>query len=292
MVAIVIVAILMSLLLPALGRARTTARIQEVKTDMDKITTAISAFKMRFNIDVPGSVTLYEKASDWAVTTGDGPRSLGIIRQIWPQYGFGDYDYNQDGDKTDVIHLDGAECLVFFLGGVVDPATGALVGFSKNPINPFAVGGNREGPFFEFKGSFNNYVGAGRLVDTDADRFPEYLDPIEGQTAPYLYFANGYRTINDGTRKWVNADSWDPNATTGQRMRRAYYLAPIANQSYPAGATTSTPHNKSTFQIISAGFDSQYGNGGGFDPNDDTKNTDLSTDDSDNITNFHSGTLR
>lgn len=297
MVAIVIIAILMSLLLPALGRARTTARIQEVKTDMDKITTAIAQFKMRFHVDVPGSVTLYEKATDWAIPGSDGPRSLGIIRQIWPQYGFGDYDYNQDGDKTDVIRLDGAECLVFFLGGMVDSTTGALVGFSKNPINPFAIGGNREGPFFEFKGSFNSFVGAGRLVDIDGDRFPEYLDPIQGQTAPYLYFANGYRTTNDGSGNWVNADNWEvpppaSNPSPTQRMRRGYYLAPIANQAYPAGATTSTPHNKSTFQIISPGFDFLYGNGGGFDPNDDAKNTDLSKDDSDNITNFHSGTLR
>lgn len=294
MVAIVIIAILMSLLLPALGRVRTTARIQEVKTDMDKLTTAITQFKTRFNVDVPGSITLYETGAQWA-TGADGPRSRGIIRQIWPTFGFGDVDYDRDGVTTGIIRLDGAECLVFFLGGVIDPNSGALVGFSKNPINPFASGGNREGPFFEFKGGFAGNVGSGRLVDLDGDKFPEYLDPIQGQTNPYLYFANGYRTANDGSGNWVNADNWEGtlagHPAPVQRMQRAYYVYPVTSNAYPAGAIASTPHNKSTFQLISPGFDYEYGVGGAFDPNDESHNAGMTLD-ADNITNFHSGQLR
>lgn len=298
MVAIVIIAILMSLLLPALGRVRTTARIQEVKTDMDKLTTALTQFKTRFNVDVPGSITLYETGAQW-LTGADGPRSRGIIRQIWPQFAFGDTNFNAhtgDTDTADIIRLDGAECLVFFLGGVIDPNSGALSGFSKNPVNPFATGGNREGPFFEFRGGFAGNVGSGRLVDRDGDRFPEYLDPIQGQTEPYLYFANGYRTINDGNGNWVNADNWIPATPppphdSYQRMQRAYYIS-IANNTYPGGATGSVPHNKSTFQLISPGFDFEYGAGGVFDPNNDANNIGLAAEDADNITNFHSGQLR
>jgi len=295
MVAIVIIAILMSLLLPALGRVKTTARIQEVKTDMDKLTTALTQFKTRFNVDVPGSITLYETGAQWA-TGADGPRSRGIIRQIWPTFGFGDVNFNRDSDTTDIIRLDGAECLVFFLGGVIDPNSGALNGFSKNPVNPFATGGNREGPFFEFKGGFTGNVGSGRLVDLDGDLFPEYLDPIQGQTSPYLYFANGYRTINDGSGNWVNADNFEGtlagHPAPFQRMRRAYYTYPVTNNAYPAGAIASTPHNKATFQLISAGFDYQYGDGGAFDPNNEANNAAMNVADADNITNFHSGQLR
>ena len=166
MVAIVIIAILMSLLIPAVQNVRRTARIAEVKTDMDKLTTAMTQFKQRFNVDVPGSLTIFESAAGWTNPGGDGPRSRGIIRQIWPQFTFANLDINGDGTFTNSYQLDGAECLVFFLGGRWDTGagsgnTGALVGFSKNPVNPFAFGGNREGPFFEFK--------VGRLIDSDGD---------------------------------------------------------------------------------------------------------------------------
>lgn len=288
MVAIVIIAILMSLLIPAVQNVMKTARIAEVKTDMDKLTTAMTQFKQRFNVDVPGSVTLYETGTAWT-TPGDAEaaRSRGIIRQIWPLFGFGNVDFNQNGNSTDVIPLDGAEGLVFFLGGRVDigagsGGSGALVGFSKNPINPFAFGGNREGPFFEFK--------IGRLIDTGSVGFPEYLDPIPGQTNPYLYFAPGFRKASDGgsPASWVNVDNW---FTAGsQRMKRAYYVNAMTN-TWPAGAQLAVPHNKSSFQIISPGFDYQYGVGGRFDPDNDTNNAMLATEDHDNITNFHSGVL-
>ncbi len=303
MVAIVIVAILMSLLLPALGRARTTARIQEVKTDIDKMTTGLTQFKARFSVDIPGTVTLYEKGTSWAAA-GEAARSRGIIRQIWPTFSFGDIDLNGNGtlgETSVTIQLDGAECLVFFLGGMKDPASGALIGFSKNPVNPFVTGGNREGPFFEFKSD--------RLVDRDGDGYMEYLDPIPGQQEPYLYFANGYRVIVDpnNSAQWVNADAQFGHL----RMPRAYYQT-IAGATVPLGAQ-SNPHNKTSFQIISPGFDFSYGVGGVYNPNspvvedannngvldttsptEDANNNgvlDLSEADRDNITNFSRGQL-
>lgn len=288
MVAIVIIAILMSLLIPAVQNVRKTARIAEVKTDMDKLTTAMTQFKQRFNVDIPGSVTLYENASDWTAA-GEASRSRGMIRQIWPQYTFANKDWDNDGTPGEAgvfVRLDGAECLVFFLGGGIDPGSGALVGFSKNPINPFTNGGNREGPYFEFK--------AGRLIDTDGDKFFEYLDPISGQTSPYLYFAPGYRKSSDGGSSWVNADNWElspPNVPPPvQRMMRAYYVNAMTN-TWTAGAQLAVPHNKSSFQLISPGFDYQYGIGGRFDPDNDTNNAGLASEDRDNITNFYSGVL-
>lgn len=295
MVAIVIIAILMAFLLPALSGVNTRAKISAVKADMDQLTTGIAAFKLDLGREPPSSLTFYEAGgAAWNVSTTDGPRSRGIIASLFPRFAFGATDFNQDGDTTDVITLDGAECLVFFLGGMPNYATGALTGFSKNPLTPFAPGvNNRRGPYFEFRncGITGASATTGRFVDTDGDGFPEYLDPIGGQTQPYLYFATGYRTQNDGSGNWINADNWDLTSPTSQRMRRAYYQYPIASNAFPP-PTTAQPHNASSFQIISAGFDYTYGDGGAFDPNNDTNNATMSTQDRDNITNFHSGMLR
>jgi len=293
---------LIGLLLPAINSAVRTARIQEVKADIEKLNTALTDFKRDFQRDVPGSITLCEKASAWA-TDPDGPRSRGILRQLWPQFSFADTDFNADGDTTDIHHLEGAECLVFFLGGRVDfgasgtgtANSGALVGFSKNPISPFGFGGNRRGPYFEFKGNCNiststptKLVFSGRLCDTDGDGFPEYLDTIGGQTLPYLYYENGYR-FQANASSWVNSDNWG-STSASQRLARAYYQPGMAT-TYPAGALASVPHNKSGYQIISAGFDYDYGAGGAFDASNSANNTGMSAADRDNITNFHPGLL-
>ncbi len=282
MISIVIVAILIGLLLPAIQNVRLTARIQEVKTDMDKINTGLTAFKQRFGVDVPGSMVFCETGALWT-STSETQRSRAIIRQIWPQYNFSqNVDINGDGvNAPQPIELDGADCLAFFLGGLRDTTSGALVGFSKNPQNPFVTGGNREGPFFEFKTI--------RLGDNDGDGIFEYRDPIQGQTNPYLYFGNGFRVKADPSdaTKWINADNWG-TATNQQRMKRAYYQ-PGANFNLPAGPSQSTAHNKSTYQLISPGFDFQYGDGGTFNTQDGSGLT--SDDDHDNITNFHPGLL-
>lgn len=283
MVSIVILAILMSLLLPAIQRVRTTARIQEVKSDMEKLSAGLTQFKTRFGVDVPGSISFCETGTLWT-STPETQRSRAVIRQIWPQYSFTqNVDINGDGtNSAQPIELDGADCLVFFLGGLRDSTSGALVGFSKNPQNPFGpTSGNREGPFYEFN--------PGRLIDIDSDGIQEYRDPIPGQSSPYLYFANGYRVRQDttATTVWVNADNWGTTANQ-QRMIRAYYQ-PNINVTWPGGPAQSVPHNKSTFQLISPGFDYQYGNGGAFNAQDNSGLT--SDDDRDNITNFHSGLL-
>ncbi len=282
MISIVILAILMGLLLPAIQRVRITARVQEVKTDMEKLDTGLTQFKQRFGVEVPGSLAFCETATLWT-SNSDTQRSRAIIRQMWPQFNFSqNVDINGDGTSSaQPIELDGAECLVFFLGGLRDPNSGALVGFSRNPQNPFATGGNREGPFTELKPA--------RLCDVDNDQMREYLDPIQGQTNPYLYFANGFRVRQDTATptEWVNADNWG-TASAQQRMKRAYYL-PGININWPAGPAASTPHNKSTYQLISPGFDKAYGDGGAFNTQDETGLT--NGEDRDNITNFHSGML-
>ena len=266
MIVLVIIGILAALILPAVMRATDTARTTEVVNEMqNKLKASITQFKTTFGTNPPSSVTIHETGTAW----GSAPRDRRIVKQLWQQFDFSlDRDFNGDGDTADTITLDGAECLVFFLGGMADGTSGALRGFSKNPRNPFAIdNGSRDGPFFEFQGGFDTTTKAptGRLVDTDNDGAPEYVDTLASQTNPYVYFSSydgaGYRT-----------------ADNAGRIAAPYYK----------DAALKVPYNEDSFQIISPGRDFQYGSGGHFDP----ENPPLSgSADGDNITNFHSGLL-
>jgi prepilin-type N-terminal cleavage/methylation domain-containing protein len=278
MIVLVIISILAAFILPAVMSSGQTVRVFEVNNEMEKFKASITQFKVTFGVEPPSSITIWETAAGWQ----SNPRDRRIIKQLWPQFDFGytalvppgQFDFDLDGTFTSVP-LDGAECLVLFLGGIVDVSSGALHGFSKNPRNPFANDyGSRDGPFFEFKGGFDVSglsltppilpVPTGRLVDTDGDSLPEYLDTLPSQTQPYVYFSSyggaGYR-----------------NADNSGRITAPYFK----------DALSKVPYNQDSFQLISPGLDYQYGSGGQFDPD----NPPSSTADSDNIANFHSGLL-
>lgn len=281
LIVMTIIGILAALILPAINSARTTARIAEVKSEMESIKASITQFKVRFGIEPPSHLTFCEQGSDWSdptviLTNPRIPESRGIIRQLWPSYPFGDLDLNDQNGATEILDLNGAECLVFFLGGLVDSSSGAFIGFSKNPAAPFALGGSREGPFFEFDPS--------RTTSLDNDVFLEYLDKIPSQTKPILYFSTYNRqryptTVSGST--WHNSDNWDPTNSIG--MPRAYYRTVVE-----ADAGKSVPYEKSSFQLISPGFDYEYGVGGAFDVEQSSL---LSEADKDNITSFHSSQI-
>lgn len=296
---IMILAILVALLLPSINGARRKAQIAKVRSEIAAIETAIAAFKSEFGTEPPGSIRIYATGSGWnTATTGVDEmiriKSRAYIRQLWPQF-----DFSSAGGATLAANqdLNGAECLVFFLGGVTD-ANGSLNGFSKSPTQPFAqAGNNRIGPFFEFV--------AGRLVNKDTDSMPEYVDSIPSQTSPYLYFSSnegrGYSSFT-GASDWCNTDcfydGWLQNTTfpsgswtNGDWMQHMYFTT------FSTAASSSVPWNPKKFQIISPGYGGiaaptplrAYGAGGLFDPK---KTSDLTgTPDGDNITSFHGGTL-
>ncbi len=255
MVVIVILAILIGLLLPALSSARTRVRQSQVRAEISQLENAIGNFKNRFGIEPPSRIVLWEDPNAWstAATTSnplkqDAIETLAIMRSLWPSFDNTiAHDFDGDGTTTGgpFILLTG-ECMCFFLGGLPNGSVANGVklfspsGFSKNPANPFASGGTREGPFFEFKND--------RFTDVNSNGFPEYKDPFPGQTAPYLYFSSydgtGYR------EPMVNVTSEYGN-TLGA------WLA------YRQGSTVAaTPFKSKSFQIISPGQDHQYGPGG------------------------------
>lgn len=309
MVVVVIIAILIALVLPAITGVRQRAREAEVKNDIAKLEQAITAFKVEFGVEPPSQITLFASQTDW--NNPNSIRSMNLIRQIWPRFDFTDCGGLSNGMTFAVpgtptrLDLNGAECLVFFLGGVIDQQSGAFTGFAKDPANPFiprATITNRQGPFFEFVGALRvppsatagdgNW--AGRLTDRDADWAPEYRDTLPQQVMPYVYFSaagGSYRTAPTTggmaismSNPWVNTDNRDASNSANTLMNYAYYVS-FSPFTSPA---MSAPHKPKGFQIISPGSDGAYGTGGLFNPENSSA---LSRDDRDNITNFHAGRL-
>lgn len=288
MIVIVIIAILIGMLIPAVSAVRNRARVAQVKTEMASLGEKITEFKVTYGVEPPSMITLFENPAQWSLD----PRSRAFLRQMWPQCNFGmARDFNANGtpnaagvgtpdddpdlDGSPGITLTGAECLVFFLGGMYDSSIETHVGFSKNPANPFAFGGNREGPFYEFEKS--------RLVDVNNNGYPEYIDVYPNQQTPYLYVSSydgrGYPVANTS-----GFDDMDVFRTTGRDMLSVYRTGPANSPAYKPNG----------FQIISPGIDGQYGTGGEFKPDDAGSTFSSSsgrTAESDNITNFHDGLL-
>lgn len=334
LVVILIIAILIAMVMPAISGVRLRAREAEVITDIKKLEQAITAFKVDFSIEPPSQITLFAAQADW-----DNPmipnaiRSKGLIKQLWPKFDFtncggavptGATSFAPLGSGITPTHLhlnsssptsitlNGAECLAFFLGGMIDTNSGAFVGFAKDPTHPFAgstqnaagdapyVFTNRQGPFTEFQGALKLPVSGSagdsnwtiRLVDQDADWMPEYKDTLPQQTAPYVYFnSNGasYRS-NAGAPPTSPSTLMNPTPTPTWYNLDGY---PFLNYAYftsfdPMSARASAPHKAKGFQIISPGSDGFFGTGGRFNPAD-TSN--LSPQDRDNLTNFHGGRL-
>ena len=252
LIVIAIIGILIGFLVPAVSGALKRARVVSVKAEISQLETAIGKFRSVYNMDPPSSITLYETVAGWA---GDA-NSRALIRQLWPQFNFATpHDINGDADSTDTHTLSQGECLVFFLGGINGNDTlgptannnnpgyiGACTGFSKNPADPFARGGAREPFLFEFLPA--------RFTDLNNNGFPEYRDPLPSQTMPYLYYSS---YDGQGYRDTVAPFEFDTTASGSAGLAAAYRQ----------GVAATDPRWKAnSFQIISPGYDRQYGYGG------------------------------
>jgi len=279
---IVIIGILVSLLSSAVFMALRRGRIAEVTAEITQLDQAIVSFKSQFGADPPSNLLIPAVGGVWDT------KSRAAVRALWPQFNFAT---NGGMGNTAAIHLNGAECLVFFLGGMPSP-TGTLSGFSKNPRTPWTfTSGNADGPYFEFD--------VGRLVDvdgTDPVAFPEYVDPLPDQQAPYMFLSSQgkhYNLVNNPNPPPATnlPDDYDVYGTITQDLYTCYRKA-----------DWNTPQRASSFQIISPGEDGLYGPGGLYTSDGELPERDLdgnSTIDAwelrraeaDNITNFSDGPL-
>jgi prepilin-type N-terminal cleavage/methylation domain-containing protein len=306
LIAISIIAIMASLILTVASSASIRAHNAQVSADILSLSAGISAFKQRFGVEPPSSITLYEQASGW--TNGSDPnaaRSMGLIRQIWPQFDFtyanetsNAIDINGNGTTTDTITISGSECLVFFLFGMPTlnsptAAGGAPMGFSQNPVDPFNRSGSNRISFAEFdKTRLILYTPSGGTQHT----MNAYLDTLSGQTQPYLYLSS-YGGQGYNISELVGATPSTSNAP-GQTFLDIYRQGSVSYWSSTSPslvANTATPSpawNANSYQIISPGGDQKYGVGGEYETaNANNLLVGTRAVERDNITNFSSGTL-
>jgi general secretion pathway protein G len=275
LVVIVIIGILIALILPAIAGVRARARVAQVTSEINQLDNAIAKFKSVYNVDPPSSLYIPPAgdASKWPAAD----RSK--VRAIWPQFNFDTNGGLANGSKD--LHLNGAECLVFFLGGLENSTSSppVVLGFSKDPRSPWqSAGTNREGPFFEFANE--------RFTDVDKDGLLEYMDALPGQTVPYLYLSSqgrNYKRTNAAGTGLAAQDDFDVfGGPSNPKDLQSVYLKT---------ATPPQAHRNDGYQIISPGNDGLYGSGGVFKDGETLKNDANRAAEVDNITNFSGGQL-
>lgn len=198
-----------------------------------------------------------------------------------------------------IDHLDSAEVLVFFLGGLPNSDTETpLTGFAADPQYPFQSlqqASARTPILFNFN--------TGRLTDYDNDGWPEYVPEVEvpsGRTPPYVYFDS--RSYAKGAHYPVFAQ--DPSlfpvsagATLQQLGQDWGYATPYLTDRFnPANPNTRPYVEPKKYQIICAGRDGRYSDSY-YDPHNvqllrvypTTKNFALG--DNDNLASFTTSTL-
>lgn len=250
--------VILALVFPAVCPRANDARDTEVSVEITQFEQALKTFKAKYGAYPPSMITLSENGQDWL------PGDAANIRRLWPQFDFEHQrDWNQDGDTDDVHILNGAECLVFFLGGLRGK-NGKLTGISSHPLLPFAHSGqHRNGPLFEFD--------AERLTDVDDDSFYEYVDGLNRNRippAPFVYVVrqSGGHFSREGLAVYADNDS--------RNLRQPYELRAHSLE----------------YQIISPGDDGEYGVGGEYDAGHTEFIGDRQAE-ADNLTNFASGRL-
>jgi len=327
-VVIMIIVILSGLLLVGVQAAVGRARMAAVAVEITNLEQGIKEFQAKFQVTEPppSGLILAESTSLWASNSTTANNAL--IRRLWPSFLSssggpvfnvdsdmnGDLDVfqqdiNGDGDHDDVLHLNGAECLAFFLGGIMEKSGENYIphGFATNPLNPFYrpasssdPWGSRIGPFATLKPS--------QLVDDTTggtDDMPLYLDAFPGSRAPYQYFSayggRGYRIFgvdNPAPTMAPTAATVDDEVVWFDSSNPTLFSVYLQKDNATGSALPKgTPWNPKGYQIISAGRDGLWGVGGqvgddGIQTNGASPYRDgARAVEKDNLTNFRGGPL-
>jgi prepilin-type N-terminal cleavage/methylation domain-containing protein len=256
-VVIMIIAILASMLFVGVFRGMGTVREAQVSTEINGLDKAIADFRLEYGVNPPSSFRFRENGE---YTNSPLDRnSIAFMRQVWPNYNpnMGG-DLNGDGEMNGVFTMNGAQCLVFFLGGPgVLQSPPVANGFSTNPSNPFAPSQNRVGPFVEFDPA--------RFVQLQPGQVPGYRDPRPDQTMPYQYFSSydgrGYQP--GGYSGFSDPSDNEVITLNGQPTMVSVYLQRDNNWGNPDAIPAGEPWNRRSFQIIAPNAETGgYGRGG------------------------------
>jgi prepilin-type N-terminal cleavage/methylation domain-containing protein len=219
----------------------------------------------------------------------DPTPGVNVVRWKDPRYGI-----NWNGNLKKVgavfvdniergpVRLEGDQCLVFFLGGIPMPGQPLGVqGWSHNPRDPASVvlePNNRIPPAFEFPSDrlFLRVFDPQNQRDAGTMGYASFADPWGKATgnplSPYVYFSNygkrnGYNTnANNGTMaRYISGDCQNVPAFDAKGNKVAGGVVPFYQSSSQQPLTVQLL-NPSGFQIISAGQDGKFGQGGPYAP--------------------------
>jgi len=267
MIAIAIIAILMTLTITAVTRAIGRGRETAARLEINALAQAVEQYNLKYG-DYPPDGSSFDVLSRHMrkIFPRMSPQDSALLLQLTRARGTQDFSY---------VAMDRAESLVFFLGGfsenVLFPLTGegGPLKLSSNRVNAndsdlanYEFNGTRDNAFFDFDPSRLTTArdGNGYLMSTD-EALLGVADPLHGGNDPLpVYLARtGVPTplVYFDSRTYENVG---PNDFNG-------YIAGMPTVTEYGGIrpylTTGTGeiqfHNPSTFQIISPGSDGVFG---------------------------------
>jgi prepilin-type N-terminal cleavage/methylation domain-containing protein len=306
MIVIIIIGILAGLLSVAAYNAVLAARKTRVKAEIDSLHMALQQYTTERGEAPP----CFGVANTPQRQTQREDQIMAHLRKAFPRFTIvpnsppeplsysgpsgntGLKKYVQSNFGRNIDDIDQAEALVFWLGGPPAPtgtASTKLLGWSADVSNPFKPTGARASGGFAFDES--------RLVDLDQDGWWEYIPAVTssaGPTPPYVYYDSGSYTsplLRSYLQSYpAQASKYFPPKTPYSNLSFWGIALPYVSKLPP----NSVCVNPQTFQIISAGLDSAYGDAGvatqrlALFPT----GTNYTEGDQDNLTNFSEGTLK
>ncbi len=290
LVVVGIVIVLMSLLLPAVMKIYGKVGEFRVKTEMRAMEQSLEAgFKQRYGRFPPSRIVLIENGTYDVINNPMHAASAEYLRLIFngiylhtnattdPAAQPHQHDWDGDGmsSPSAIYALEGDECLVYFLRGPNGQ------GFCTDKARP-TTGQNRYPPLFEFDTT--------RLAPSS--RNPGFFVYNDRYGTPYAYFLARDVTTNN---YFNDCPSLITTANSKPTMMPPYdpTMAPfVPYYSAPPPPVTSARkfHRPDRFQLISAGKDTLFGQGGFYDPAN--AGALQHPADKDNLTNFSGGQLQ
>ncbi|MCY2994525.1 MAG: prepilin-type N-terminal cleavage/methylation domain-containing protein [Planctomycetota bacterium] len=259
LVVMAIIAILAAILLPAIRSAVSAAKNNRIAQELSSLHQAVEAYKMKFGDYPPDFSSVQWRGAwntPWNPATGKGNElfdSNNIVvrhlRKAFPRHTENLPAFFVDSSGNTRVP-DQAEALVSWLSQL-----------KNDPRKPLTSSTLEKHILFSFDES--------RLKDPDNDGLYSYV-PKDGKDMPYVYFdsrtygwqvvtttsppttirySSSYAVIDPGTGQNL-IDSSDANTNP----KKWVYLCPYNSAGVPTGC------NPTTFQIISAGLDGDYGN--------------------------------
>ncbi len=264
LVVITIIAILIGLLAPVVAIALGRGREGQILTEMGELDSAMKAYKEKYGSYPPSDLS--------NLTSTSSTQYIALAQHLskaFPRCNVANEitAINNFGMTTP------AQALTFFLNGYSSNPEQPVSGLTASPP------ATQQAPLFPFDTSrFKSPTGG---TWAGPPQVPVYC-PAATPGVPYVYFAaQNYATH-------FNATTVPGIATgTGQGYCRPYFI-----DNPPTGAQGATLYcNPSSFQIISAGLDSDYGGTSTATAIYYPSGTNAAPGDKDNLTNFSSRNL-